>query len=89
MTPGNKELGRAIRRLRRGRKATIEDLAYAADIHPTYLSGIERGVRNPTWSKITALAATLDVPVSALARECEVEAQLAERMDQARRELGL
>jgi transcriptional regulator with XRE-family HTH domain len=89
MTPGNEELGRAIRRLRQGRKATIEDLAHDADMHPTYLSGIERGRRNPTWDKITSLARTLDVPVSALVRDAEVEAQLSERMRDARRELGL
>ena len=38
---------------------TIEDLAYDADIHPTYLSGIERGVRNPTWSKLNGIAYAL------------------------------
>jgi len=43
----NVELGCAIRWLRRGRGRTIEDLALDADIHPTYLSGIERGIRKP------------------------------------------
>jgi AraC-like DNA-binding protein len=39
-------LGQAIRRLRQADDLTIEDLAHAAGMHPTYLSGIERGVRN-------------------------------------------
>lgn len=69
--PTNAALGRAIRRLRKHRKQTIETLAHAADMHPTYLSGIERGVRNPTWSKLCGLADALDVPISAVAAEAE------------------
>jgi transcriptional regulator with XRE-family HTH domain len=87
--PTNAELGRAIRRLRRARRLTIEDLAHAADIHPTYLSGIERGVRNPTWSKLTSVAHALDVPLAEVVKDAEAEAQLAARMRIARSELGL
>jgi len=89
MTPANVDLGVAIRLLRRARRLTIEDLAFAAKMHPTYLSGIERGRRNPTWDKLTALARALDIPVSALARDAEVQMQLAARMREARRDLGL
>lgn len=67
----NVELGCAIRWLRRARGRTIEDLALDADIHPTYLSGIERGIRNPTWGKLCALADSLDVPVSTVAATAE------------------
>lgn len=88
-TPTNVDLGVAIRLLRGARRLTIEDLAHAADMHPTYLSGIERGRRNPTWDKLTALARALDIPVSALARDAEVQMQLAARMCEARRDLGL
>jgi hypothetical protein len=28
-------------------------------MNPTFFSGIERGVRNPTWEKITSLARAL------------------------------
>jgi transcriptional regulator with XRE-family HTH domain len=87
--PTNAELGRAIRRLRRARGLTIEDLAHEAGMHPTYLSGIERGVRNPTWSKLAGLAGALNVPVAEIARDAEAESQLAARMSAARSELGL
>jgi transcriptional regulator with XRE-family HTH domain len=87
--PTNPELGRAIRRLRRMRKLTIEGLAHASDMHPTYLSGIERGRRNPTWSKLTGLANGLGIPVIQLVEDAEAEAQLTERMRIARSELGL
>ncbi len=88
-TPTKVDLGVAIRLQRRARRLTIEDLAFAADIHPTYLSGIERGIRNPTWDKLAALAHALDIPVSGLARDAEVQMQLAARMREARRDLGL
>jgi transcriptional regulator with XRE-family HTH domain len=69
MTPTNVDLGVAIRLVRRARDLTIDDLAFAADMHPTYLSGIERGIRNPTWDKLATLARALDIPVSALIRD--------------------
>jgi transcriptional regulator with XRE-family HTH domain len=73
----NTDLGCAIRRLRRTRRVTIEALAFAANMHPIYLSGIERGERNPTWEKITNLARALKVPVSQLAHEAENESEIA------------
>ena len=75
--PTNIDLGRAIRRLRRAQRLTIETLALDADMHPTYLSGIERGVRNPTWDKIGSLARTPGVPMSAIVRIAEQEAEVA------------
>jgi DNA-binding XRE family transcriptional regulator len=72
-TPTNAHLGRAIRRLRSARRLSIESLAVASDMHPTYLSAIERGIRNPTWAKLCDLAQALDIPVSALARAAEAE----------------
>jgi transcriptional regulator with XRE-family HTH domain len=53
---------------------SIEALAAAADMHPTYLSGIERGNFNPSWTKLGGLAAGLGVPVSAIVEAAEQEA---------------
>jgi transcriptional regulator with XRE-family HTH domain len=75
--PTNADLGQAIRRLRKERRLSIEALAFAADMHPTYLSGIERGVRNPTWGRITNLARALDASVLALVTTAEQEAEVA------------
>jgi transcriptional regulator with XRE-family HTH domain len=69
--PSRRALGRAVRRLRQERSLTIEALSGAADMHPTYLSGIERGLYNPSWEKLGKLAAALDVPLSAIVREAE------------------
>jgi transcriptional regulator with XRE-family HTH domain len=75
--PTNTDLGRAIRRLRRAQRLTIETLALDADMHPTYLSGIERGIRNPTWDKIASLAQTLDVTMTTIVQTAEQEAKVA------------
>jgi transcriptional regulator with XRE-family HTH domain len=85
--PTNIDLGRAIRRLRRAQRLTIETLALDADMHPTYLSGIERGIRNPTWDKIGSLARTLDMPVSAVVQAAEQEAEVARITREARERL--
>jgi transcriptional regulator with XRE-family HTH domain len=89
MTATNPDLGRAIRRLRWDRDLTIEALAFAAEMHPTYLSGIERGVRNPTFGKLLGIADALEVSMSSLFAEAETEAQLSARMREVRRELGI
>jgi transcriptional regulator with XRE-family HTH domain len=57
--------------LRRERKVSIEALALAADIHPSYLSSIERGLRNPSWRVLSDLAGALEIPVADLARRVE------------------
>lgn len=74
-TPTNADLGRTIRRLRKTRRLSIEALAFMADMHPTYLSGIERGRRNPTWLKLCGVAKALEIPISAMTGHAEREAQ--------------
>lgn len=74
-TPTNADLGRTIRRLRKARRLSIEALAFAAKMHPTYLSGIERGRRNPTWHKLCGVAEALEMPMSAMTSHAEREAQ--------------
>lgn len=73
--PTNAELGAAVRRLRTEAGLSIEALADASDLHWTYLSGIERGKNNPTWTKLAGLATGLGVSISDIARAAEVEAE--------------
>ena len=71
MPPTSAQLGSAIRRLRTERELTIESLASTAGIHWTYLTGIERGQRNPTWKVVGSIAGALEVKVSELAQLAE------------------
>jgi transcriptional regulator with XRE-family HTH domain len=65
------QLGTVIRQLRQERQMTVESLAAEAGIHWTYLSGIERGQRNPTWKVVGAIADGLGIEISELARLAE------------------
>lgn len=47
---------------------TIETLAAEADVHWTYLSGIENGKRNPSWVVVNKLSGALGVEVGEIAR---------------------
>ena len=59
-------IGRNVSRLRAEASLTQEELAYRADMDRTYLSDIERGIRNPTVEMLSAIATVLDVPLVVL-----------------------
>ena len=52
--------------LRAARGWSQEDLAEASGLHRTYVSGLERCVRNPTILVLERLAKALRTPASAL-----------------------
>jgi transcriptional regulator with XRE-family HTH domain len=54
-------VGRNVRRYRELKGISQEDLAFDADLHRTYVSGVERGVRNPTVLIVGKLANALGV----------------------------
>ena len=59
-------LGIAIKTERRGLGISQEDLAERAGLHRTYISDVERGVRNPSIGSVEKLARALQIPVSKL-----------------------
>ena len=58
--------GKHIRFLRERSRLTQEEAAHRAGIHVTYLSGVERGVRNPSLKNIRAIAQALGVSTGEL-----------------------
>jgi transcriptional regulator with XRE-family HTH domain len=61
-----REFGARVRRLREAAGLSQEELARRADIHPTYVSGIERGQRNLALINIHRVARGLGVSVARL-----------------------
>lgn len=58
--------GRAIRRLRADRAISQEELGHLSGLHRTYVGGIERGERNPSFANIVKIADALGVAPSEL-----------------------
>lgn len=54
-----RHLGRTVQRLRTERGWSQEELADQSGLHRTYISGIERGIRNPTVTILERLAKAL------------------------------
>ena len=59
-------LGENARHLRDESGLTQEELAERSGLDPSYISGIERGVRNPSISSLLKLARGLGVTVAKL-----------------------
>lgn len=69
------DLGRAVRRLRNARGMSIEALASASGMHPTYLQKLEMKGRNLSWGKLAGLASGLETTIAVLAAHAEDEAE--------------
>lgn len=54
-------LGRNVRKARKSKGLSQEQLAFEADMKRSYLSDLERGTRNPTVKAIERLALALGV----------------------------
>lgn len=66
--------GKLVRQRRSALGISQEELGYRAKLDRTYISGIERGVRNPTLTALTAIANGLDITVAELVQNLEAEA---------------
>ncbi len=61
-----KDFGLHLREIRATRNLSQEKLAHIADLDRTYISGVERGIRNISLINIIRLAEALEVPPSEL-----------------------
>lgn len=64
-----KQIGLNIRKKRESLGLSQEALAHESGIHRTYISGLERGVRNPTVTIIQSIAVALNIRPSKLLEE--------------------
>jgi len=61
-----KQFGKNVRYWRLKREMSQEVLAERASLHPTYVSGVESGKRNPTVNVIGRIANALDIKPAVL-----------------------
>ena len=61
-----KRFGKRLREERTKRDLSQEELGFQTGLDRTYISGIERGERNPSLKNISKLAKALKVPTSSL-----------------------
>ena len=71
--PSHKALGRAVATARDEAGLTQAQVAKKTGLHVTYISGIENGSRNPTWTILTQISRALGLTISDLAKRAERE----------------
>lgn len=69
--PDQLALGRAVRAIRDEKKISQVQLAEATGLAQAWISQIERGRRNPSWSNVLRLAEGLGVRLSELVKRAE------------------
>lgn len=66
MSDISNKFAKRVKEIRLRKKMSQGDLAKVLGVHPTYISGIERGVRNMALKNIEKLANALGVSVNDL-----------------------
>jgi transcriptional regulator with XRE-family HTH domain len=82
-------IGHTIRTFRLERGLSQESLADRANIDRSYMSGIERGLRNISILNIARIASALDVSIRELVGEVELVRRLPRDLDEAALEAAL
>lgn len=59
-------VGQNVAKYRRLKAWSQEELAFQSGLHRTYISGVERGVRNPTVLVLAQIAEALEISPSQL-----------------------
>lgn len=68
-----KEFGKAIRKVRKSKKLSQEELAVISGVHRTYIGSIERGEQNVSLRNIERIANSLEINISELFLKIESE----------------
>jgi transcriptional regulator with XRE-family HTH domain len=81
----NIDIGKKVEKYRKTKNLSIRELAKLAEITPSMLSQIERGLANPSIQTLKILAKTLDVPTFSFFIEEKNTADLVVRKDQRKK----
>lgn len=60
------QFGKNVKKIREDKSWSQEYLSEVSGLHRTYISGIERGVRNPTIEIAFKISQSLNVPITEL-----------------------
>ena len=67
-------LGQLVKQRRTALGISQEELGLRANLDRTYISGVERGVRNPSITALVSLASGLGITIANLLENLEIEA---------------
>ncbi|MED1471426.1 XRE family transcriptional regulator [Bacillus salipaludis] len=81
----NIDIGKKVEQYRKAKELSIRELAKLAEITPSMLSQIERGLANPSIQTLKVLARALDVPTFSFFLEEKNTADLVVRKNQRRK----
>jgi transcriptional regulator with XRE-family HTH domain len=70
-SPDAAALGRAVQAMRAEHRISQVQLAKATGFRQSWISDVERGQRNPSWTNVVRLAEGLGVRTSALVKRAE------------------
>ena len=62
----SQKFGKRVRKARKARGVSQEELAHEADSNRTYISDVERGTRNPSIEVVERIAKALNVTMGSL-----------------------
>lgn len=63
-----KDFGVNLQKIRKKKNISQRKLAIRLDVHPTYISSLERGLRNPSLKVIDKIASALEIKRGQLLR---------------------
>lgn len=69
MTDISKKFGKKVKEIRLKKKMSQRDVAKLLKVHRSYVSGIERGVRNPSLKVIERVANALGVNIEEIIKK--------------------
>ncbi len=62
----NKDFGRVLKKLRTEKGLSQEEFGFESNLHRTYISQLERGLKSPSLETLGQIAAALGIPASRL-----------------------